>query len=271
METSTEQRMLPNSLSTTAERWLADECWNGEDLRETLLAHEYNHGRNNGQPLQRMEHQPPHGSIQPHNQNIDPAIAGSGIMNSNAGDSGGDGNQSDSKKGKRELSTSKRAAQNRAAQRAFRQRKEGHIKQLETQVKDYNTLSESFKNLEAENYQLRDYIINLQSRLIESHGEFPQPPSNIEIRLQSSSASLSQSVPAPTAPMGSSAMSQLRASAAQVIDLSNNKPVMGDDTDGTLHGGSPVAKRARLDTDPEVTMSSPDGRPPEPVGDSGSQ
>ena len=37
-------------------------------------------------------------------------------MNANTGDSGGDGNQSDSKKGKRELSTSKRAAQNRAAQ-----------------------------------------------------------------------------------------------------------------------------------------------------------
>ena len=63
-----------------------------------------------------MEHQPSHNSMQQHDQNIDPAIAGPGIMNANPGDSGGDGNQSDSKKGKRELSTSKRAAQNRAAQ-----------------------------------------------------------------------------------------------------------------------------------------------------------
>lgn len=38
------------------------------------------------------------------------------MMNINMGESGVDGNQSDGKKGKRELSTSKRAAQNRAAQ-----------------------------------------------------------------------------------------------------------------------------------------------------------
>ncbi|KAL8652030.1 MAG: hypothetical protein Q9226_004438 [Calogaya cf. arnoldii] len=234
----------------------------GEDLRERLLAHD-SFG-SNGQTFQRMEHQPPHGSIHPHDQNIDPAIAGPGIsMNANPGDSGGDGNQSDSKKGKRELSSSKRAAQNRAAQRAFRQRKEGHIKQLETQVKDYNTLSESFKNLQAENYQLRDYIISLQSRLIESHGEFPQPPSNIELSLHSSSAPMSQSVPAPTAPMGSSIVSQLRASAAQVIDLSNNKHDIGDETDSTLHGGSPVAKRARIDTAPEATTLSPGRKLPD--------
>ncbi|KAF7509169.1 hypothetical protein GJ744_008229 [Endocarpon pusillum] len=82
--------------------------------------------------------------------------------------------------GKRELSTSKRAAQNRAAQRAFRQRKEGYIKKLEEQVRDYTILNENYKAIQAENYQLRDYIINLQSRLIESQGEFPQPPPNID-------------------------------------------------------------------------------------------
>lgn len=38
------------------------------------------------------------------------------MMNRNAGDSGADDNNSDGKKGKRELSTSKRAAQNRQAQ-----------------------------------------------------------------------------------------------------------------------------------------------------------
>lgn len=56
-------------------------------------------------------------SASPHDQNIDPAIAGTGIMSTSAGESGGDDNGSDGKKGgKRELSTSKRAAQNRAAQ-----------------------------------------------------------------------------------------------------------------------------------------------------------
>lgn len=38
------------------------------------------------------------------------------MMSRNAGDSGADDNNSDGKKGKRELSTSKRAAQNRQAQ-----------------------------------------------------------------------------------------------------------------------------------------------------------
>jgi len=93
------------------------------------------------------------------------------------GDNGGDGRKG---YGKRELSTSKRAAQNRAAQRAFRQRKEGYIKKLEEQVRDYGMLNENYKAVQAENYQLRDYIINLQSRLLESQGEFPPPPSNVD-------------------------------------------------------------------------------------------
>ena len=94
-------------------------------------------------------------------------------------------------------------------------RKEGHIKQLEAQVKDYNNLHENYKAVQAENYQLRDYIISLQSRLIESQGEFPQPPSNID--LPRSSGPTHQQMQAPTAPMGSSAVSQLQASAAQAV------------------------------------------------------
>ncbi|MCJ1350851.1 MAG: hypothetical protein MMC33_000832 [Icmadophila ericetorum] len=167
-----------------------------------------------------------------HGHNIDPAIAGA--MMNHSGESGGDDNGSDGKKGgKRELSTSKRAAQNRAAQRAFRQRKEGHIKKLEEQVRDYNQLSENYKALQAENYQLRDYIINLQSRLIESQGDYPQPPSNIDLpHPRSSDPNGGPHAPpshhphqmhpvhpqhppvAPTAPMGSSAIGQLQAASA---------------------------------------------------------
>ncbi|WEW59196.1 hypothetical protein PRK78_004665 [Emydomyces testavorans] len=83
--------------------------------------------------------------------------------------------------GKRELSTSKRAAQNRAAQRAFRQRKEGYIRKLEEQVKDFEIMSENFKALQAENYQLREYIIGLQSRLIDSQNDVPELPANIDL------------------------------------------------------------------------------------------
>lgn len=113
------------------------------------------------------------------------------------------------------------------AQRAFRQRKEGYIKKLEEQVRDYNMLNENYKAVQAENYQLRDYIINLQSRLIESQGEFPQPPSNIDLPNPRSTDPMHQPQPqvaAPTAPMGSSSVSHLQASAAQAVaDLGAGK------------------------------------------------
>jgi hypothetical protein len=72
-----------------------------------------------------QQHNAPHGyndvpassSASPHDHNIDPAIGGSGRMMSTGGDSGGDESLGDGRKGgKRELSQSKRAAQNRAAQ-----------------------------------------------------------------------------------------------------------------------------------------------------------
>ncbi|RDL31449.1 uncharacterized protein BP5553_09658 [Venustampulla echinocandica] len=138
---------------------------------------------------------PPHGysdvpassSASPQNHNIDPAIGGGGppggMMSSGAaGDSGGDDSMGDGRKGgKRELSQSKRAAQNRAAQRAFRQRKEGYIKKLEEQVREMHALEENYKAIQGENYSLREYIIHLQSRLLESQGEYPQPPPNVNL------------------------------------------------------------------------------------------
>ncbi|KAI5463244.1 hypothetical protein BGZ63DRAFT_402576 [Mariannaea sp. PMI_226] len=87
----------------------------------------------------------------------------------------------DGRKAKRELSQSKRAAQNRAAQRAFRQRKEGYIKKLEQQVREFLEMEQSFKDMQSENYALREYVIHLQSRLLDLHGEFPSPPPNINL------------------------------------------------------------------------------------------
>ncbi|KIH90302.1 bzip transcription factor [Sporothrix brasiliensis 5110] len=88
----------------------------------------------------------------------------------------------DGRKGpRRELSTSKRAAQNRAAQRAFRQRKEGYIKKLEQQVQDFGEMETQFKIIQSENYALREYIIHLQSRLLDAKAELPQPPANLNL------------------------------------------------------------------------------------------
>ncbi|MDI1485934.1 MAG: hypothetical protein OHK93_004123 [Ramalina farinacea] len=118
----------------------------------------------------------------PHQHNIDPAISGSGIMNQHMGSEGsGEGEGSD-KRGKRELSTSKRAAQNRAAQRAFRQRKEGHIKALETQVREFNALNETFKAVQGENHALREYALSLQQDLVRRGASFPPPPPHVDLQ-----------------------------------------------------------------------------------------
>ena len=39
----------------------------------------------------------------------------------------------------------------------------------------------SFKALQTENFTLREYIIHLQSRLLDAKGEFPQPPAGINL------------------------------------------------------------------------------------------
>jgi uncharacterized protein YecE (DUF72 family) len=65
--------------------------------------------------------------------------------------------------------------------RAFRQRKEGYIKKLEQQVRDYGEMEQQFKVLQTENYSLREYIVHLQSRLIDAQVEPPQPPPNINL------------------------------------------------------------------------------------------
>ena len=84
-------------------------------LEEQLLgAVQGHHGLSN--PA-RPDHSLPAPSIAHHHNNIDPAIAGPGMVHSsNSPTDMGHESPTDGRKGKRELSTSKRAAQNRAAQ-----------------------------------------------------------------------------------------------------------------------------------------------------------
>jgi len=75
----------------------------------------------------------------------------------------------------RPLTNTKRAAQNRSAQRAFRQRKEVYIKDLEEKVKEVDALKNTIETLKQENMQLRDYSLALQAKLIEQP-DVPAPP-----------------------------------------------------------------------------------------------
>ncbi len=117
-------------------------------------------------------------------------------------------------------------------------------------MREFNSLSDSFKALQSENYQLRDYIISLQSRLLESQGEYPQPPSNIDIPHPQTSGSSAQQIPAPTAPMGSSAASQLQASAAQAVaDMSGGRHQQDE---RPYSRGTNSSKRTRVGEDMEM-------------------
>jgi hypothetical protein len=40
-------------------------------------------------------------------------------------------------------------------------------------------MEQSFRALQTENFQLREYILNLQARLLETQSEVPQPPINL--------------------------------------------------------------------------------------------
>ncbi|KAJ5773722.1 bZIP transcription factor bZIP-1 [Penicillium paradoxum] len=167
-------------------------------LHDQLLAAQHHlGGRPQGAPGQQQHLQPSNAS--PRDQaNIDPAISGAmlGAPQTPTQPQGSPPSDGGSKSyGKRELSTSKRAAQNRAAQRAFRQRKETYIRKLEEEVKNIDPLKDQVKSLVSENYQLREYIINLQSRLLEAQGEVPELPANIDLKLQPPG-----SVPAPGPP-----------------------------------------------------------------------
>ncbi|OJJ88595.1 uncharacterized protein ASPGLDRAFT_42174 [Aspergillus glaucus CBS 516.65] len=157
-------------------------------LHDQLLAAQQHLSHPQARPPQPPPAQPPHmqPNASPRDQNnIDPAISGASML---AGpppqtppQQDPSGPESPKSFSKRPLSTSKRAAQNRAAQRAFRQRKETYIRKLEDQVKDFENMSDGIKNLQTENYQLREYIINLQSRLLDTQGEVPELPGNIDL------------------------------------------------------------------------------------------
>jgi hypothetical protein len=73
--------------------------------------------------------------------------------------------------------------------RAFRARKDNHIKELEDRLASLQAQADSAKHFQQENRDLRSYVSTLQGRLSEASIHCPAPP-----------PSLSQSLPAPHRP-----------------------------------------------------------------------
>ena len=55
-------------------------------------------------------------------------------------------------------------------------------------MRDYVEMENNYKAMQTENYTLREYVINLQSRLLDAQGEFPQPPPNLILHAPPQSA-----------------------------------------------------------------------------------
>lgn len=53
-------------------------------------------------------------------------------------------------------------------------------------------MEQTYKAMQSENYALREYVIHLQSRLLDTQGEYPQPPPNVNLTQPAAAA------PAPT-------------------------------------------------------------------------
>ncbi|KAJ2886091.1 hypothetical protein FB639_001644 [Coemansia asiatica] len=69
----------------------------------------------------------------------------------------------DPSSGRRSINSSKRAAQNRAAQRAFRLRRERYVASLEEKARSYDRLESAYVEVQRENQQLRAQIHRVQA------------------------------------------------------------------------------------------------------------
>lgn len=150
-------------------------------------------------------------------------------------------------------------------------------------------MAEQYRSIQAENNTLRDYVISLQARLIESQGSYPEPPGNIDlsrphtevpppVRIHSPPEPIApqhvqhqqqQQQPAPTAPMSASAAHQLQQAAAQAAAAQassehlNNGAKHNHDEAQYLPASNeyPSAKRQKSDDLSAGATSATSGRP----------
>ncbi|ORY93290.1 hypothetical protein BCR43DRAFT_496662 [Syncephalastrum racemosum] len=93
------------------------------------------------------------------------------------------------KQNSRVVIPSKRAAQNRAAQRAFRQRRDRYVKELEEKAKVMEQWQEEMDQLRGENQRLRGTIASLEQRIAELTGQTPVSSGGSSSSSSSSSSS----------------------------------------------------------------------------------
>jgi hypothetical protein len=106
-------------------------------------------------------------------------------------------------------------------------------------------LEDNYKQIQSENYSLREYIIHLQSRLIDNGDQaIPQPPPNVNLGHPQQRMEIHGRDGAPVAPMAP--MSQLQASAARALATAGKHESHG-------YGQTDQHKRFKDSTDDSAT------------------
>ncbi|KAJ1946759.1 hypothetical protein EC988_005500 [Linderina pennispora] len=83
-------------------------------------------------------------------------------ISDNAQDGGSDQQQAEAAAKRRSVNSSKRAAQNRAAQRAFRLRREKYVTSLEDKARRYDKLEAAYMELQKANFEMQGQIQELR-------------------------------------------------------------------------------------------------------------
>ncbi|KAJ2498782.1 hypothetical protein GGH96_004066 [Coemansia sp. RSA 1972] len=98
---------------------------------------------------------------------------------------------------RRSINSSKRAAQNRAAQRAFRLRRERYVAGLEEKARSFDRLEAAYMDIQRENYQLRSRLHKIQTEntALRSHMATSAPVSPSPSSMVSASFSPMASMP----------------------------------------------------------------------------
>jgi hypothetical protein len=99
-----------------------------------------------------------------------------------------------------------------------------YIKKLEQEVREFAELENNYKAVQSENYALREYVLSLQSRLLDAHGEYPQPPPNINLAHPHAPppVAASSAVEANSAPSDPASSTSLEAVAQAVAGLARS-------------------------------------------------
>jgi hypothetical protein len=134
-----------------------------------------------------------------------------------------------------------------------------------------------YKTLQTENYQLRDYIINLQSRLLETQGEIPPAPAGVDLnRPHGEPSSLNHSQPQPPQHQQPEQQPQPQQSpnsnsngglserqigelqmAAQAAAAAQHGPAVGHGKHSSEGTYDYTEKRQKMDESPQGQLSSP--------------